>query len=156
MMKINTGDSFPTFILNDEKNTPFDLNSVLGKKNLVIYFYPKDGTLGCTKQACSFRDAYEDFNELDCEVIGISRDSSQSHTSFKNNHKLPFKLLSDIDGKVSESLGIPDLLFGLLPGRYTFVINKKCRIIKIFHSSINMTQHISEAIKALKNEKNFS
>ena len=93
MMKINTGDTFPSFILNDENNIPFDLRSVLGKKNIVIYFYPRVGTPGCTKQACTFRDAYEEFIEMDCEVIGISGDSSHSHTSFINNHNLPFKLL---------------------------------------------------------------
>lgn len=155
-MKINTGDTFPSFILNDENNNPFDIGSVLGKKYLVVYFYPRDETTGCTKQACSFRDAYQDFLEMNCEVIGISGDSSKDHSYFKTNHNLPFKLLSDINGNARKLLGVPKDLFGLIPGRYTYIINKEKKVIKIFHSSTNMTKHIYEAIKALKDEISIS
>ena len=148
-MKIKEGDLFPAFTLKDDNGEDFDLNTLIGEKNIVLYFYPKDETLGCTRQACSFRNSYHDFLELDCTVIGISNDSFKSHNSFKNNHQLQFKLLSDNKGMIRKKIGIPNDVFGLIPGRCTFVINKKGVIIKIIRSSINMQKHINEALKVL-------
>ena len=149
-MNIVEGDLFPAFTLKDDKGEDFDLNTLIGKRNIVLYFYPKDETLGCTKQACLFRDSHHDFLELDCTVIGISNDSSKSHNSFRNNHQLQFKLLSDDKGKIRKRMDIPKDIFGLIPGRCTFVINKKGQIIKIIRSSINMEKHINDALIALK------
>ena len=100
-------------------------DGIIGKKPVVIYFYPKDNTPGCTMQACGFRDSYEDFIDLGAEVIGVSSDTVNSHKKFTSQYKLPFTLLSDSDKKLRKLFGVPDKLFGLLPGRVTYIINKK-------------------------------
>jgi len=115
----------------------------------VLYFYPKDETAGCTAQACSFRDSYEDFKAAGAEVIGISSDSGRSHTKFAEHHRLPFVLLSDIIGKVRKAYGAYDM-FGLIPGRVTFVIDKEGKVIHKFDSHLNPTKHIGEALSKLK------
>jgi len=124
---------------------------LLAKKPVVIYFYPKDNTPGCTMQACGFRDSYEDFIDLGAEVMGVSSDTVNSHKKFTNQYKLPFILLSDSDKKLRKLFGVPDKLFGLLPGRVTYIINKKGIITMIF-DSVMATKHISIALKSLKNE----
>ena len=149
-MKLKKGDHFPSFTLNDQNTNPFNLANVLGKENLVVYFYPKNETFGCTMQACKFGDEFNVFRDLQCKVIGISSDSPKSHLSFIKNHKLPFTLLSDKKQKVRKQLGLPSDLFGLVPGRITFVINKKGIIVEIIDSSVNMNKHIYDAIIALK------
>ncbi|MEC8603962.1 MAG: peroxiredoxin [Bacteroidota bacterium] len=149
-MKLKKGDHFPSFTLNDQNTNPFNLANVLGKENLVVYFYPKNETFGCTMQACKFRDEFNVFRDLQCKVVGISSDSPKSHLSFIKNHKLPFTLLSDKKQKVRKELGLPSDLFGLVPGRITFVINKKGIIVEIIDSSVNMNKHIYDAIIALK------
>ncbi len=148
-MNIKEGELFPTFTLKDENGNDFDLNRLIGVENIVLYFYPKDETPGCTKQACSFRDSFHEFQKLNCTIIGISNDTHRSHNSFKKNHQLQFKLLSDHKGIIRKKIGIPKDIFGLIPGRCTFVINKKGVIIKIIRSSINMQKHINEALKTL-------
>ena len=149
-MKLKKGDHFPSFTLNDQNTNPFNLANVLGKENLVVYFYPKNETFGCTMQACKFRDEFNVFRDLQCKVVGISSDSPKSHLSFIKNHKLPFTLLSDKKQKVRKELGLPSDLFGLVPGRITFVINKKGIIVEIIDSSVNMNKHIYDSIIALK------
>ena len=102
-------------------------------------------------QACGFRDSYEDFIDLGAEVIGVSSDTVNSHKKFTNQYKLPFILLSDSDKKLRKLFGVPDKLFGLLPGRVTYIINKKGIITMIF-DSVMATKHISIALKSLKNK----
>lgn len=147
---LKIGDKIPSFTLKDQNGIDFNIDTIIGKKSMVIYFYPKDETSVCTAQACSFRDSYEAFNDLGAEVIGISSDSVESHKSFAKNHQLPFILLSDSKQKVRKQFGVPKDMFGLLPGRYTYVANKKGEIILIFNSALNAQKHIEEAIKALK------
>lgn len=150
MNKIEVGSKIPSFVLPDQNGNSFDIQSVLGKKNLVIYFYPKDETKGCTDQACSFRDQYDDFKDADAEVIGISSDRVESHKKFAEKHNLGFILLSDTDGKVRKEFGVPTNLFGLIPGRVTYVVDKKGIVILKFNSQTDTDKHIKEALAALK------
>ena len=150
-MALKIGDKAPSFVAVDSNGTSFDSKDIIGKKPVVIYFYPKDNTPGCTMQACGFRDSYEDFIDLGAEVIGVSSDTVNSHKKFTNQYKLPFILLSDSDKKLRKLLGVPDKLFGLLPGRVTYIINKKGIITMIF-DSVMATKHISIALRSLKNE----
>jgi peroxiredoxin Q/BCP len=150
MNKIKIGSAIPAFTLPDQNGNLFDINSVLGKKNLVIYFYPKDDSPGCTKEACSFRDQYEDFKEADAVVIGISGQSVESHKEFADKHRLSFILLSDEGNKIREKFGVPSNLFGLLPGRVTYVANKKGEVIFIFNSQTKAAEHVDEALRILK------
>jgi peroxiredoxin Q/BCP len=92
-LEIKEGDSFPSFTLLDQNSNSFNISDYLGKEKLVVYFYPKNETYGCTKQACNFRDEFSAFQNLNCRVIGVSNDSPKSHLSFANNHQLPFTLL---------------------------------------------------------------
>ena len=120
----------------------------MGKKPVVLFFYPKDNTLGCTKEVCAFRDRFEEFSKLDAEVIGISSDSVESHRSFAANHHLPYTLLSDEGGKVRKLYGVPNTL-GLFPGRVTYVIDKEGVVRHVFSSQLGATRHVEEALKVL-------
>lgn len=147
--EIEIGSKAPEFSLPDQRGKRVNLSDYLGKSNLVVYFYPKDESYGCTKEACSFRDYYEVFKEAGAEVIGISSDDIASHQAFAANHKLPFILLSDKGRMVAEKYGVGKSL-GVLPGRVTFVIDKQGIIRLIFSSQLNFEKHISEAIETLK------
>ena len=149
-MKLKEGLRFPDFSLLDDQGKEFRLNRDVNTKYTVLYFYPKDETPGCTKQACFFRDSYNEFKEYDCEIIGISGDRQTSHERFKSNHNLPFKLLSDVQGKLRKKLELPKDFFGLSPGRITFLINSELEILFIFRSSLNMESHISSVLSFLK------
>ena len=149
MNKIEIGSSIPAFTLPDQNGNLFDINSVLGKKNLVIYFYPKDDSPGCTAQACSFQDQFEVFKEADAVVIGISGQSTESHKEFALKHRLTFTLLSDEGNKIRKQFGVPTNLFGLLPGRVTYVADKTGKVIYIFNSQTQVTRHVDEALRIL-------
>lgn len=147
---LQTGDTLPEFILTDQNGDPFDIQTVAGKYILVIYFYPKDDTPGCTKEACSFRDQFEDLSASGALVIGISSDSSASHKNFEQKYHLPFILLSDPDKKVRNLFGVPSSLMGLLPGRVTYIVDRRGIIRHIFNSQLNATQHVEEAQKIIE------
>ncbi|WP_372918738.1 peroxiredoxin [Salegentibacter sp.] len=147
-MELNIGDKIPDVKLKNEKGEDFSFTEI--DKAIVIYFYPKDFTPGCTKEACGFRDSYEDFRDLGAEVIGISSDSQESHSKFKTKHQLPFLLLSDPEKKARKAFGVKPNFLGLLPGRETFVFNREGKLIYKFNS-INSGRHIEEALTALKN-----
>jgi thioredoxin-dependent peroxiredoxin len=149
-MAIELGDVMPHFTAVDTHGNTFDSRDYVGKKPLVIYFYPKDNTPGCTAQACSFRDQYQDFTDLGAEVIGISSDSVDSHDTFAKRHRLPFILLSDTDKKIRKLFGVPAGLLGILPGRVTYVVDKEGKVILVFDNSINATKHIPKALEAIK------
>ena len=121
----------------------------IGKKAMVIYFYPKDDTPGCTKEACSFRDSYEKFTDKNIEVIGISSDDVQSHKNFADKYNLPFTLLADTNNEVRNLFGVKGNIFGLIPGRVTYVVNKSGKIIFIYDSQFKAEKHIEESIKAI-------
>jgi peroxiredoxin Q/BCP len=146
---VKVGDHAPDFTLPSLTGESVSLESFLGKKNIVLYFYPKDNTPGCTTEACTFRDSYEVFQEAGAEVIGISSDSEKSHQQFANQHHLPFILLSDLGGKVRKFYGVP-ATFGLLPGRVTYIIDKQGIVRHIFSSQFAPQMHVSEALNVLQ------
>ncbi len=150
---LKTGDVLPDFTLPDQNDENFDLAQVKGKHILVIYFYPKDDTPGCTKEACSFRDQFEDLTDAGAYVIGISSDSPESHRQFRSKYQLPFTLLSDRDKKVRDLFGVPSSLMGLLPGRVTYIIDRNGVIRHVFNSQLNATEHVEEASKIIKQLK---
>lgn len=149
-MKIKTGSRIPSFILPDQNGQNINIEDLVGKSNLVIYFYPKDDTPGCTAEACSFRDQFADFEDIGAKVIGISSDSVKKHKAFAEKHNLPFTLLSDVNKKVRKAFGVPADMLGLLPGRVTYIIDKKGIVRHVFNSQFNTTKHVEEAIKVLK------
>lgn len=153
MEKIEVGCKVPVFSLKDQHGNIFNLNSVLGKKNLVIYFYPKDDSPGCTKEACSFRDQFAVFEEADAMVIGINSQSIDSHLKFAQKHLLNFTLLSDKHNEVRKLFNVKGDMFGLIPGRVTFVINKEGKIIFIFNSQTQAERHVNEALRILQGLK---
>ncbi len=150
-MALKEGDIVPDFKAKTQSGEKFELSNYLGKP-LVIYFYPKDNTPGCTTQACSFRDQYQDFQDLGAEVIGVSGDSEESHDKFAQKHKLPFILLSDERKKIRNLFGVPTHFFGLLPGRVTYIIDKEGKIVSVFNS-IKSTVHIEHALDIVRNIK---
>ena len=150
MEKIVIGSSVPSFELKDQSGETFSIDSVLGKKKLVIYFYPKDESLGCTRQACAFRDQFDVFTDANAMIIGISAQSVKSHSEFARHHRLNFTLLSDPGNKVRKLFGVPGNLFGLLPGRVTYVINKEGKVVYMFNSQSQIEKHIDESLRILR------
>lgn len=144
---LQVGDKMPLFVLPDQDGKDFNIKDLVGEQNLVVYFYPKDDTPGCTKEACAFRDQFEEFSDLNAVVIGISGDSPESHKEFREKHNLPFTLLSDEKDKVHDLFGVKS---GLIPGRVTFVVDKQGVIQYTFDSMMNATQHVEEAKKVLQ------
>jgi len=149
-MTIELGDVMPHFTAVDTHGNTFDSRDYVGKKALVIYFYPKDNTPGCIAQASGFRDQYQDFTDLGAEVIGISSDSVDSHDAFAKRYRLPFILLSDGDKKIRKLFGVPSGLLGILPGRVTYVVDKEGKVVLVFDNSISATKHIPKALEAIK------
>ncbi len=151
-MAIKVGDKAPEFTLPKQDGTNVSLGELLKKSAVVLYFYPKDDTPGCTAEACSFRDSYEDFKQAGAEVVGISSDSESSHAAFASKFRLPFTLVSDQGGKVRKAYGVPST-FGLLPGRVTYVIDQQGTVRHVFNSQLNATKHVTEALEVLKKLK---
>jgi peroxiredoxin Q/BCP len=150
MKAIQVGDMIPEFTLLDQNGTLFDIKSVLGNKKLVVYFYPKDDSPGCTKEACYFRDLYEVFNATNAVIIGISGQSVESHKKFAVKYMLSFTLLSDSGNKVRKLFGVPTNALGLLPGRVTYVADRQGKVVYIFNSQAQAERHVDEALKILK------
>jgi peroxiredoxin Q/BCP len=148
---VKAGERAPDFSLSDAEGRSFRLSERRGKTPVVLYFYPKDDTPGCTKEACGFRDHYEDFQRLGAEVVGVSSDSSSSHQRFAAKHRLPFTLLADEGGAVRRLYGIPATL-GLLPGRVTFVIDRDGVVRHVLNSQLDAKRHIAEALANLETQ----
>lgn len=148
-MSIKTGEQAPDFTLPRQDGTAVRLKDLLQKSWVVLYFYPKDDTPGCTQEACSFRDSYESFKEAGAEVIGISSQSTASHEAFASKHRLPFILVSDEGGKVRKEYGVPSTL-GLLPGRVTYVIDQGGTVRHVFNSQFNARKHVTEALEVIQ------
>jgi thioredoxin-dependent peroxiredoxin len=147
--RVDAGSKAPNFTLPSQSGVMVNLKDFIGKKPVVLFFYPKDDTPGCTKEACAFRDDYEEFDKLAAEVIGISSDSVDSHRSFAKKHDLPFTLLSDEGSKVRRLYGVPNT-FGLFPGRVTYIIDEEGVVRHIFSSQLGVEQHVEEALKTLQ------
>ena len=148
-MGLNVGDRIPEFSLPDQDGNTFNSWDYVGKKPLVIFFYPKDNTPGCTREPCSFRERYEEFTDRGAEVVGISADSESSHRKFATSYKLPFKLLADRKNQVRRLFKVEKSLFNLLPGRETFVVDKDGIFILAFNN-MGASGHVKRALKALK------
>lgn len=146
--RVEVGGQAPDFTLPTQSGEMVSLRDFLEKNWVVLYFYPKDYTLGCTKEACSFRDHYKILQEAGAEVIGISSDSVESHGNFARDYNLHFTLLSDEGGKVRSLYGVPTTL-GLVPGRVTYIIDKEGIVQHIFNSQYNPQAHVQEALRIL-------
>lgn len=147
--RVGAGSKAPDFTLPSQSGEMVSLEDFLGKGPVVLFFYPKDETPGCTRQACAFRDEYESFRAIDAEVIGVSSDSVASHEGFAAKHDLSYTLLSDERGKVRRLYGLPNT-FGLFPGRVTYVIDRDGMVRHVFSSQIGVEKHVEEALKALR------
>jgi len=147
MAHIKIGDTIPRFTLKDQNGNLFDISTYLGKKKLVIFFYPQDGSLNCTREACYFRDISDLFEEADAVIIGISSQSVESHKEFAEMNKLNYTLLSDNENTVRKLFGVPGRVFGLIPGRVTYVADRSGKVVYIFDSQTEVQRHVDEAIK---------
>ncbi|EEZ93299.1 MAG: alkyl hydroperoxide reductase/ Thiol specific antioxidant/ Mal allergen [Candidatus Parvarchaeum acidiphilum ARMAN-4] len=147
-MEVKEGDMFPDFKLKADDGKEVSLSDLKGKKS-VVYFYPKDDTPGCTKEACSFRDSINSFESQRIPVFGISVDSIESHKKFKNKYSIPFTLLSDSDKKVIAKLGIKSILG--VASRVTFILDENGKILKIY-PKVSPDKHAEEILAFLKKE----
>jgi peroxiredoxin Q/BCP len=146
--RVRVGDPAPDFELQDQLGKPVRLRELLGRKAVVLYFYPKDETPGCSIEARAFRDRYEEFTAQDAEVVGVSSDSVKSHHRFAQRQELPFMLLSDRDGTVRARYGVEKTL-GIFPGRVTYVIDAAGIVRHIYSSQVQAERHSREALDAL-------
>lgn len=148
MAQIAVGDRVPAFTAVLQDGTTFDSSSVVGKKWLVLFFYPKDNTPVCTKEACAFRDSYALFVDAGAEVIGVSSDSAASHARFAAKHRLPFPIIADSDRSLRRLFGVPNTL-GIFPGRVTYVIDRE-GIVRLAHSAMLASdEHVARALAAV-------
>jgi peroxiredoxin Q/BCP len=150
--RVDVGSKAPDFTLSSQSGEMVSLRDFLGRRPVVLFFYPKDDTPGCTKEACAFRDGHEEFGKLDAEVVGVSSDSVGSHSSFAAKHDLPFTLLSDEQSKVRTIYGVPSTL-GLFPGRVTYVIDAEGVVRRVFSSRLGVERHVEEALRALRSAR---
>ena len=148
MSDLKPGAPAPDFELPDQNGKLVRLSQYRGKRPVVIYFYPKDDTGGCTAQACSFRDGFPRFEAVDAEILGISDDSVESHRKFAAKYSLPFTLLSDKGGAVRKLYGVKKTL-GIIPGRVTYVVGRDGNLLHIFSSQTAFQRHVEEALSAL-------
>jgi thioredoxin-dependent peroxiredoxin len=146
---LSPGSRAPDFALPNQDGVLVRLSDLLAQGPLVLYFYPKDETLGCTLEACRFRDQHAQFAGVSATVVGISDDSSEQHRAFREHHGLPFVLLSDRGGEVRKRYGVKKTL-GLVPGRATFVIDSAGFVRHVFVSQLRALQHVDEALRAVR------
>jgi peroxiredoxin Q/BCP len=149
MTRIQEGDPAPDVTLAAHTGEQIALSSFRGDKVVVLYFYPKDHTPVCTKEACAFRDAYEDFAEAGAVVIGVSGDSAESHQSFTAKHRLPFLLVSDRGGTLRKAFRVPKTM-GIFPGRVTYVIDKEGIVRHVFNSQFAADRHVNETLEVVR------
>ena len=149
MAPIKAGDKAPDFTLPSQSGEPVRLYDRIGERVVVLYFYPKDDTRGCTAEACAFRDSYEVFAEASAEVIGVSSDSVDRHAAFSGKYDLPFTLLSDAGSKVRKTYQVPATL-GIIPGRVTYVIDRDGVVRHVFNSMTNIDGHVRDALEVVR------
>ena len=147
---LDIGHKAPSFKLKDHNGDDFNLFEALGKDAIVLYFYPKNETPGCTKEACAFRDLHDEFRGLNAKIVGVSQDSVSSHQAFRTNRKLPFTLLSDPEGQIAKLYDVGSGLLGLVPGRVTYVIDKEGIIKSAFSSQLNIGRHVRDALAVVR------
>jgi peroxiredoxin Q/BCP len=149
MASFASGDLAPNVTLHLHTGETIPLADLYRDRVVVLFFYPKDGTAVCTKEACAFRDSYEKFVEAGATVVGVSSDSAKSHRQFAAEHRLPFLLASDEDGSLRRAFGVPKTL-GLIPGRVTYVIDRQGVIRSAFSAQFAAERHVTEALAALQ------
>ena len=149
--RVKVGSVAPDFTLPSQAGEMVSLKDFLGRKSVVLFFYPKDNSPGCTREVSAFKDYFEEFEKLDAEVIGISSDSVESHRSFAAKHDLSFALLSDEGGNIRRLYAVPKT-FGLFPGRVTYVIDKEGVMRHVFASQLSVERHVQEALRALRSD----
>jgi peroxiredoxin Q/BCP len=147
--KIGAGDVAPDFELLSQKGEKVRLSAFRGSKPVVLFFYPRANSAGCTAEVCAFRDSYEVFTDAGAEVIGISSDAVSAQEHFAGKHSLPFLLVSDEGGQVREAYGVPNSMGKLLPGRATYVIDKEGVVRHVFNSQMNINGHVKTAVKVI-------
>jgi thioredoxin-dependent peroxiredoxin len=148
--RIGVGERFPEFTLPDQAGKPFVLSEALRNGAVVLFFYPKDGTAGCTQEVCSFRDASDDFRAAGAIVAGISSDDTVSHERFAAQHRLGYPLLSDAGGILRKKVGVPRAMFGLVEGRVTYVLDRTGTVRHCFDSMVGAKKHVVEALTTLR------
>ncbi len=147
---LQPGDTIPDVSLEGPDGKPVKLRELTSARALVLYFYPKDDTPGCTAEACSFRDHYQDFTDAGADVVGVSGDGRDSHARFVERHKLPFTLLTDPRGEARAAFGVKPSFLGLMPGRVTFVIDRENKVRHAFDSQLRATAHVAEALRIVR------
>jgi peroxiredoxin Q/BCP len=147
---MKVGDRTPSFELQDQDGERVRFDDLRGKGPMVLFFYPKDETPVCTAEACSFRDAYAEFSGAGAIVLGISSDDVASHKRFADKHKLPYKLLADVGGKVRTQLGVPKGMLGLMDGRVTYILDKDGVVKHLHHAALQAQAHVDQAIAMVK------
>ncbi|MAT70052.1 MAG: peroxiredoxin [Planctomycetaceae bacterium] len=146
---LDVGDRVPDFSVSTAAGDALRLSEILQERAVVLFFYPKNETAICTKEACAFRDSFEKFAEAGAEVIGVSGDADASHQTFAQRHRLPFHLVSDADGTLRRLLGVPKTL-GVLPGRVTYVIDRSQTVRLKFSAQLASDEHVKRALTALR------
>lgn len=149
MPTIGPGDAAPNVNLSLHDGTRVALADLYRDHVVVLFFYPKDNTAVCTKEACAFRDSYEKFLEAGATVVGVSSDSDASHEDFAARNRLPFLLASDLDGALRKAFGVPKTL-GVIPGRVTYVIDRQGIVRRIFSAQFAADAHAREAMDAVR------
>ena len=152
-MSVKPGDRAPDFTLNDQHGQPVTLSRLWSQGPVVLFFYPKDFTGGCTAEVCAFRDTYEDFKDAGASVVGISSQGVDSKKAFAEKHRLPFTLVADEGGKVRGQFGVKGSLFGLIDGRETYVIDAQGVVRHVFNSLVEPNKHVREALEVLRTLK---
>lgn len=148
-MALQVGTKAPDFTLRSTSGNDFNLSRDAAGKPIILYFYPKDFTPGCTKQACAFRDQFDHFRELDIDVVGISTDSVKKHLDFKEKYELPFELLADYDGKVSRAYDASMPIVNMSK-RVTYLLDSEHRIKAVYANLFGAEQHIRAMVKEVK------
>jgi len=149
MPPIAVGDRAPDISFTTHDGATVRLADYAGKRPVVLFFYPKDGTPICTQEACAFRDSFERFTDVGAEVIGVSADSDATHRAFAARHKLPYLLASDAGGDLRKAFGVPKTL-GFLPGRVTYVIDRGGVVRLVFSAQMTSADHVTRALEALR------
>ncbi|CAG0973674.1 cytosolic tryparedoxin peroxidase, trypanosomatid typical 2-Cys peroxiredoxin [Anaerolineae bacterium] len=147
--KLSVGDQAPDFTLLDQSNRSVQLSGLLEEGVVVLFFYPKDYSMGCTAEVCAFRDNFEAFRDAGAIVVGVSADTTESHQGFAERHRLPFILLSDPEDAVHKLYGVEKTL-GIFRGRVTYVIDQQGSIRHVFSSQINIDKHVKDALQIIR------
>lgn len=145
---LREGDRAPDAELTLHTGETIPLADLWRDRVVILFFYPKDGTLICTKEACAFRDSYEEFLKAGATVVGISGDSAESHRAFADRNRLPFLLATDTDGALRRAFGVPKTM-GIFPGRVTYVIDRQGVVRRVFSAQFAADRHVREALDSL-------